>query len=85
MAADFVVKKMSKDEAEWFRQNSYENALWDYHHGLYRAEKRGLEKGIEQGERKKALETASLMKANKMPVQDIAKYTGLAVEEIQSL
>ena len=81
MTADFVVKKMSKDEAEWFRQNSYENALWDYHHGLYRAEKRGLE----QGKREAKLETARLMKANKIPVQDIAKYTGLAVEEIQSL
>ncbi|MBR4598951.1 MAG: hypothetical protein IKO39_02750 [Treponema sp.] len=48
MLADSVVQKMSKDEAEWFRQNSYENAIWDYNHGMYRAEQRGLEKGIEK-------------------------------------
>ena len=77
MAADFIVKTMSKEDAEWFRQNSYENAIWDYNHGMYRAEKRG--------ERRKALETAKNALAMGLIIEQISKLTGLPVEEVQEL
>ena len=81
MAADFIVKTMSKEDAEWFRQNSYENAVWDYNHGMYRAEKRGIAKG----ERRKALETAKNALAMGLIIEQISKLTGLSFEEVQEL
>ncbi|MDA3900375.1 MAG: hypothetical protein PF637_07630 [Spirochaetes bacterium] len=41
--------------------------------------------GIGQGERHKAIESARSMLNDGMPVQQIAKYTGLSVDEIESL
>ena len=78
MAADFIVKTMSKEDAEWFRQNSYENAIWDYNHGMYRAEKRG--------ERRKALNAAkNLLAMHILTIEQIAQAIGLSVEEVQEL
>ena len=45
----------------------------------------GIEKGIEQGEYKKAVEVAKTFKAMEIPVEDIAKGTGLSIEEIEKL
>ena len=81
MAADFIVKTMRKEDAEWFRQNSYENAIWDYNHGMYRAEKRGIAKG----ERRKALETAKNFLRMGIDAFKVAQGTGLSVEEVQEL
>ena len=78
MLADSVVQKMSKDEAEWFRQNSYENAIWDYNHGMYRAEQRGLEKG-------KVESAKNLLKLNKLSCDEIAQCCSLPIEEIKKL
>ena len=78
MAADFIVRTMSKEDAEWFRQNSYENAVWDYNHGMYRAEKRG--------ERRKALDDArNLLAMHILTVEQIAQAIGLSVEEVQEI
>lgn len=49
---------------------------------LYR---RGEIKGIEKGRYEEALEIAFELKKDKFPVEKIAKYTGLSIEEIQSL
>ena len=70
MAADFVVKKMSADEANWFRQNSYLMGQWDYNHGLERAE--------ERGERNAKLEAAkNLLKMNLDNYEQIAQVMGI--------
>jgi predicted transposase/invertase (TIGR01784 family) len=49
------------------------------------AEERGLAKGLEEGEHKKALEIALEMKKEGMPLAQIAKFTKLSVEEIEAL
>ena len=94
MVADSVVQKMSKDEAEWFRQNSYENAIWDYNHRMYRAEQRGLEKGIKKGlekglekgiEKGKVESAKNLLKLNKLSCDEIAQCCSLPIEEIKKL
>ena len=69
-------------EAEWFRQNSYENAIWDYNHKMYRAEQRGLEKGIEKG---KVESAKNLLKLNKLSCDEIAQCCSLPIEEIKKL
>ena len=53
--------------------------------GLEKGMAQGLEKGMAQGEHNKAMESARQMKADGMPAELITKYTGLAVEDINSL
>ena len=40
---------------------------------------------MSQGEHKKAIETAKSMKQENMPVNKIARFTGLSPEEIEKL
>ena len=47
--------------------------------------KEGREEGIEEGEKRKSMEMALRMRDDGMPLEVIAKYTGLSVEEIQNL
>ena len=47
--------------------------------------KEGLEKGIEQGERNKAISMAKNMKARDMDLNLISELTGLSIEEIKKL
>lgn len=46
---------------------------------------KGLAEGLAEGERKKALETAKAFKEMGLPIADIAKGTGLSVEEVENL
>ena len=45
----------------------------------------GHAKGLAEGERKKALETAKAFKEMGLPIADIAKGTGFSVEEVEKL
>jgi predicted transposase/invertase (TIGR01784 family) len=45
----------------------------------------GRKEGREEGEHKKALDTARKMKSDGIPLESIARYTGLTVEEIASI
>ncbi len=53
--------------------------------GLAEGLAEGKAKGLAVGERKKALETAKAFKEMGLPIADIAKGTGLSVEEVQKL
>ena len=44
-----------------------------------------LQQGIQQGAQQQAIETAIRMIKRKLPVDDIAEFTGLTIEEIQKL
>ena len=50
-----------------------------------KGEQRGLEKGMEKGEKQQARETARRMLADKVPVETIARYTGLTEAQIEAL
>ena len=52
---------------------------------LDKAEKRGLEKGLEKGERAKAIAIARDMKKDDLPLEQIAKFTKLSIKEIEKL
>lgn len=45
----------------------------------------GREKGLSQGEHNKAVEMASQMLIEKEPLDKIARYTKLTIEEIKNL
>jgi predicted transposase/invertase (TIGR01784 family) len=47
------------------------------------AEAKGIEKGIEKGEYKKALDIAREMKKDGLPLAQIVKFTKLSVKEIE--
>lgn len=65
-----------------------ENDPW-----FIRGQKEGIQKGIEKGEakgkaigeHKKAVEMAQQMLIDRFPINQIAKYTGLSVEDIKAL
>ena len=87
------------DKGELFRQaeiaqynemerRQYETSLkeyWDYTSTLDTAYIKGEKKGREEGRRDKAVESARRMKADGMPAELIAKYTGLDMETVNSL
>jgi len=49
------------------------------------AKKEGIEKGIEKGELSKAKSIARAMKNDGISIEQIAKFTGLSVNEIEKL
>ena len=53
--------------------------------GLFEGREKGRAEGRAEGEHGKALSVARQMKADRMPAEVIAKYTGLTVEEINKL
>ena len=73
------VSKLSKEE-----RIKYDHALKRYRDTLNAMTGAGM-KGRAEGEHEMALESARRMKADNMPVELIAKYTGLTVEAINSL
>ena len=77
------VSKLSKEE-----RIKYDHALKRYRdtlNAMTGAEMKGRAEGRAEGEHEKALESARRMKADNMPPELIAKYTGLTVEAINSL
>ena len=53
--------------------------------GIQKGEKKGIEKGLKKGEIKGQRKVAAQMKKDGMPVEMIVKYTGLSLEEIETL
>ena len=54
-------------------------------HGIAIGEERGISLGITQGEHKKAVETAKVLKSAGVSINLIVDSTGLSVEEIEKL
>ena len=59
--------------------------LRDLGNVLDTAKEEGRKEGIEEGEKRKSMEMALRMRDDGMPLEVIAKYTGLSVEEIRNL
>lgn len=81
------VSKLSKEE-----RIEYDHALKRYRDTLnamtgaeMKGQAEGRAEGRAEGEHAKALETACSMKADNMPAELIAKYTGLDIEAINAL
>lgn len=53
--------------------------------GREQGERVGVKKGMEKGEKKKAKETARRMLTDDLPIENIAKYTGLTEKEVKEL
>ena len=77
MAAETVRKYMSEEDANWFRQNSYDIGLRDYNSGLENAEKRGMQQ--------KAIEDAKSFYENGVSIEVIAKSLKMTIEQVQEI
>ncbi|MBO5400822.1 MAG: hypothetical protein J6A14_03185 [Spirochaetaceae bacterium] len=64
------------------REEAYEDGLSK---GLQQGISQGISQGIKQGAYEKAVETAKIFLSMGLPVEQIAKGTGLSMEIIQSL
>jgi predicted transposase/invertase (TIGR01784 family) len=66
----------------------YDSSLkykWDNKNVLDYAREEGIQEGMEKGEYKKALDVAREFKKMALRAEDIAKGTGLPIEEIEKL
>ena len=77
---DEEVKRMMSVEDEM--RLIYENRL---EQGIEQAKKEFLKQGLEQGTEQTKREMARVMKADNKPVEEISKYTGLSIKEIEAL
>ena len=76
-------KTLTKEE-----QEKYDNSMmvmWDNYAVFKHAEEKGIEKGIEKGEKKKSKKIALKLLARNFPLDEIADFTGLSIEEIKEL
>ena len=77
------VSKLSKEE-----RIEYDRALKrfrDTYNAMTGAEQKGRTEGRTEGAEEAKRENARRMKADNMPVELIAKYTGLAIEDVKRL
>ena len=77
------VSKLSKEE-----RLKYDHALKRYRdtlNAMTGAEQKGREEGHEEGREEANRDNARRMKADGMPAELIAKYTGLAIEDIEQI
>ena len=58
---------------------------YDYATDIEVQREEAFEKGISQGEHRKAIETAKNMLKDKLDIETIIKYTGLSIEAINNL
>ncbi|MBR1537504.1 MAG: Rpn family recombination-promoting nuclease/putative transposase [Treponema sp.] len=80
--AETLLKKMSRDDREWYRQIALEEAEIEYGARMASATKVGLE----QGSRNKAIEIAKNMLAMHIgTTEQIAQVSGLSIKEVQEL
>ena len=59
--------------------------FWDNYSVMKTAHDKGMAKGLAKGRAEGHKEDARKMKADHMPTDLIAKYTGLTIEEIEAL
>ena len=90
---DISLKRKWDAEAVRMYQEGLEKQLEEAIREAKKAEKEakakgkaeGLAEGLAEGEHKKSIETALNFKKMGLPIADIAKGTGLSIEEIEKL
>ena len=85
MAAEKIVKEMSKADNNWFIQNSIWIAKRDEQARKTAAHEKGLAEGRAEGALKNSIDTATKMLIKKYPVEEIHELTGLPKEKILEL
>jgi predicted transposase/invertase (TIGR01784 family) len=79
------IGNLSKFEKEIKTKIGRSDTMGTQKYLLDKAEKKGIQKGIEKGKREEAIAIALEFKKMCLPHTDIAKGTGLSIEEIEKL
>ena len=84
-----TLQVISQDEQKRMEYESREKALWDYNQLMLEAKEKGWEEGkregIEEGEYRKAIQTAQKMLVKKLDLELIAEVSGLSIMQVQQL
>lgn len=81
MAAERIVKTMSKANDNWYAQNSRYIAECDYNTSMSNARQEGIAEGVQQ----KAIEAAKKMLIKNYPLSEISEITSLPLETVLEL
>jgi predicted transposase YdaD len=76
---------MNEEEQVRLEAESRENFLWEQHQLENAAEAKGKAKGKAEGENNKAIQIAKNLILMELSDEQIAKGTGLTIEQIQKL
>ena len=82
------IKELNNDDDFVFRIDERERAEREYNARMQASQEKiqkAEEKGLQQGEKKKAIEIAKNLKSMGLAVEQIIEATGLSKEEIESL
>ena len=85
------VASMTKKEREQYDTHlrQYRDTIavleGQYQEGMADGMQKGMQKGMEKGRRDTSISNARNMLADGLPVEKVAQYTGLAVEDVKSL
>ena len=78
----YILDMKTELDYEWGLDCAHEDGLKE---GLEQGLKRGREEGLEEGREEGRVETAKNFKCNGVPLELIAKCTGLSIETIEAL
>ena len=82
MNANNALNKVSQDDINWARENTIFKSIRDYNTGLYNAR----QKGLEEGERKNAIENArNLIAKSDLSLELISECCNLPLEEVRAI
>ena len=90
MAAEKTLNKINMDEWRWIIQGQIEGRKRDYTSGLLAAERRGIAKGLAEGELRGAQRNAianarNLLSMNLCTPEQIAQAVSLPLEQVLAL
>jgi predicted transposase/invertase (TIGR01784 family) len=80
-----ILEKSAYDDSQLYAYEYFWDAVVNERVAIEGGYKRGMADGMAQGEHNKALEAARCMKADGMPAELIAKYTGLSIDTVNNL
>ena len=80
-----IVQRSAYSDGDLYKYNDYRLEIMTQRNAMARERSEGFAEGEEKGRAEALLATARSMKADGLPVDVIAKYTGIAVDEIVCL
>ena len=83
--AENIFRDVTLDERAWVEKRSRELAEHTRASEIYQAREEGIAQGEASGRAAEKIEMARTMKADNEPLEKIAKYTGLSIEDIDRL
>ena len=80
--SDYLSRKSTEVENMLLTEYDYDTDIAVQRQEAYED---GVEKGISQGSQQKAIETAKNLLSMSLPIENIAKATGLSIDEVKNL